>query len=216
MIEAVIFDMDGVLIDSEPANVDLISQFFQIHGKYASAQYLRSLVGRSAHDTWHLTKAAWQEDITYEEYHQQFQAFQANHPIDYPSILYPQVKEVLAWLKEQGYLVAVASSSRLVKIKEVLKKCDIETYFDAIISGEQCIHSKPDPEIYRKAAQLLHVPVERCLAIEDSNAGIASCKGANMKVVALVDPRYGADPSQADAQIDEMRELIDVLKHMRI
>lgn len=215
MIKAIVFDMDGVLIDSEPANLALIADFFQAHGKCASESYLHSLVGRSAHDTWDLTAAAWGDEITYEAYHEEFQKYWEEHPFDYPTILMPHVKELLIWLKEHGYRIAVASSSRLNKIKEVLQVCEIIDYFDVIISGEQCTKSKPDPEIYVRAAELLELPVSECLAVEDSKAGIASCVAAHMKVVARVDTRFGANPEAADFQIYDMMDLIQICEQYR-
>lgn len=211
MIKAVIFDMDGVLIDSEPANLEQIRSFFKLHGKCAEEAYLYSLVGRSAHDTWDITANAWKTPITYDEYHQAFQAYCEQETMDYPSLLFPHTKELLQWLKEEGYLVAVASSSKLRKIKEVLQACEITSYFDVMLSGEMFQRSKPDPEIYIKSAEALGVLVSECIAIEDSKAGIASCLAANMKVIARVDERFGADATLADEQIHNFLEVKQLL-----
>lgn len=212
MIKAVIFDMDGVLIDSEPANLEVIRSFFQAHQKQAEDAYLYSLVGRSSHDTWNLTAKAWGTPITYEAFHSEFQAFSAQVEFDYPSLLFPHTKDLLAWLKEEGYHVALASSSKLAKIKEVLAACEITQYFDVIMSGEMFQRSKPDPEIYIKSAEALGCTIEECIAIEDSKAGIASCIAAHMKVIARVDHRFGADAALADEQIHDFLEVKTLLE----
>ena len=212
MIKAVIFDMDGVLIDSEPANLQLIFDFFALSGKHADETYLQSLVGRSFKDTWPLTLAAWGEAITPSEYQSRFGEYRQAHPLDYPSLLFDGVKELLAWLKEAGYVLAVASSTQLDVVKKVMVDCGIMNYFDAIISGADCKHSKPDPEIYLRAADILHIPVAQCVAIEDSAAGMESAHRAGMKVIAKIDDRYGANADMADAKVHEMLEIKTIVQ----
>lgn len=211
MIKAVIFDMDGVLIDSEPVNLQIIREFYLAHGKQAEESYLRALVGRSIHDTWHLSKEQWKDDISFEAYTALYHDFRLVHPIDYPSILFPDVKPLMIWLKEQGYKLAIASSSKLHTIENVIKQCALEDIFDIKMSGEMFKKSKPDPEIYVATARNLGFPVEECIAIEDSKAGMTSCIAANMKVIAKIDLRYGADPSQADYQVENLLEVKDIL-----
>lgn len=212
MIKAVIFDMDGVLIDSEPANLAVIKGFFESHGKQASEEYLVSLVGRSIHDTWDLTSNAWQEPITFEAYHAMYQVYREQHPIDYEAILFPHVKELLAWLKQEGYQVAIASSSKLRTIERVLSQCNLSDFFDLKMSGEMFEKSKPNPEIYLKSASNLGLDVKECIAVEDSKAGLAACLAANMPVIAKIDERFGADPNVADYKINDILEIKMILK----
>lgn len=211
MIKAVIFDMDGVLIDSEPVNLQIIKDFFAEHGKHAEDAYLHALVGRSIHDTWHLTSAAWKEPISFEAYCALYEQYRKKHPINYPDILFPEVKDVLAWLKQENYKIAVASSSKLRTIKRVMEQCCLEGIFDLYMSGEMFEKSKPDPEIYIKSAEKLGLPVAECIAIEDSKAGIASCLAANMKVIARIDTRFGADPNKADYKVHNLLEIKEIL-----
>lgn len=211
MIKAVIFDMDGVLIDSEPANLKIIQDFFAAHGKTAEDDYLHSLVGRSIHDTWHLTSAAWKDPISFDAYCELYEQYRKEHPIHYPEILFPEVKEILLWLKNEGYQIAVASSSKLRTIKRVMGQCELEDMFDLYMSGEMFEKSKPDPEIYIKTAQKLGLSVQECIAVEDSKAGIASCLAAHMKVIARIDLRFGADPEKADYQVNNLIEIKEIL-----
>lgn len=203
--------MDGVLIDSEPVNLQLIKSFYEEHGHIASTDFLNSLVGRSQHDTWDICKKQWEEDISFERYNEMYQAYRNAHSIDYKSILFPQVIELLTWLKEKGFKIAVASSSRMHTIDKVLKACEIESFFDLKMSGEMFEKSKPDPEIYIKTAENLGFDVSDCIAVEDSKAGIASCLAANMKVIAKIDLRYGANPDLATMKVHDLSEIKSIL-----
>lgn len=216
MIQAVIFDMDGVLIDSEPPNLQLIADFFALHGKHATQDYLNSLVGRSTKDTWANTLAAWGEAITPEAYQERFQAYREQHPLHYPSLLFDDVKELLEWLKQANYTLAVASSTRLDVVKQVLIDCGIIDYFSIVVSGADCTHSKPDPEIYLHAASVLGLDPSACVAIEDSTAGMLSARSAGMQVIAKIDERYGADPDLADTKVHHLIEIKDLLASKRI
>lgn len=215
MIKAVIFDMDGVLIDSEPANLKIIKDFFAEYGKEADDTYLHSLVGRSIHDTWHITAAAWKEAIEFDAYCALYEQYRKEHPIHYPDILFPEVKEILSWLHNEGYQIAVASSSKLRTIKKVMAQCKLEDQFDLYMSGEMFKKSKPDPEIYIKTAQKLGCEISECIAVEDSKAGIASCLAARMKVIARIDRRFGANPDEADFQVNHLLEIKEILKSLK-
>lgn len=75
--------------------------------------------------------------------------YQSGHIADFTEVLYPEVKEILRWLKEQGLQIALASSSPVHCISQMLDQCDIRDYFESVISGESLVMSKPDPEIYQ-------------------------------------------------------------------
>ena len=95
--------------------------------------------------------------------------------------------EILKYLKEKGYKIAVASSSRRQSVIHHLKDANIEDYFDAIISGDMIKRSKPKPDIYLEAAKVLNVRPKDCYALEDSPNGIKSAKNANMTTVMIPD-----------------------------
>ncbi|BDP56043.1 hypothetical protein EfmJHP36_05220 [Enterococcus faecium] len=94
--------------------------------------------------------------------------------------------------------MAIASSSPMDTINEVVTTCKIESYFDCLISGRDLPESKPNPTIFLKASEQLRIPVEECLVIEDSYNGIKAGKRANMKVLAIKDKRFSQDVSLAD------------------
>ena len=109
----------------------------------------------------------------------------------------PFVDECLDSLKKAGYRLALASSTRAVKVHPQLKKAGIFDYFETITTGDMVSHSKPDPEIYLKAAESLSLSPEECAAIEDSPNGVRSATSAGIKCI-MVPDLIPAD--------DEMRE----------
>lgn len=101
-------------------------------------------------------------------------------------------------LKKEGWKIGLASSSSRYHINECCSRCNIQDFFDFTISGEECNHSKPNAEIYIKAAQALKVKVEECIVLEDSTYGIAAAKRAGMYVIAHKDERFSFHQKAAD------------------
>ena len=116
--------------------------------------------------------------------------------------------ETLAGLKERGVRVALASSSPLNNIEEVLGTCGIREYFEFLVSGEQFKRSKPDPDIYLHAIDRLGLPADRCCCVEDSLYGITAGKRAGLTVIAKREERFGFSQDAADKIIDQLPELL--------
>lgn len=207
MWKAVIFDMDGVLVDSEPENLKLLKDYFKLHGKHASDEFLASLVGRSNRDTWPAVLEAWGEAIGYDEFHQQFHEYEEQHPFNYHDIVFDGVYEFLVWLKEINMPLALASSSPMVKIHKAMKECGFQEFFPIITSGEMFEKSKPDPAIYHKSAQLLGFEGKDCLVIEDSKFGIEAALSAGMEVAVKIDHRFGVNPDEGTYKFQTYEEL---------
>lgn len=207
MIEAVVFDMDGTLVNSEPENLRILKEFMAEQGIAVSEEFLISLVGTSYEMTCSMCLAHMPKDWTLERFQKAYEAYDRLHPYNYGAILHPHVRETLAWLKEHGYRTAIASSSPLRLIEKMVAECDLKDLVDEIVSGEMFEESKPHPEIYLHTAQQLKVEPAACLAVEDSGYGIEAALRAGMQVLAYRDRQYGMDQSGADAIIDDLREI---------
>lgn len=212
MFKAVIFDMDGVLVDSEPKNLDQLKGFYKSYGTEVGDDFMHSLVGSSYTYTYKESMRVMKLDWPIEKFKEKFDAYCKIHSYDYDSVLNPGVKEILIWLKEHGYKTAVASSSTMHQIKTMENVCNLVGCFEQLLSGEMFSESKPNPEIYLTAAEKLQVKPEECIAIEDSKYGIAAGNAAGMRVLAYVDDRYGVDQSKAYAKIYKMQEIKKYLK----
>lgn len=212
MIEAVIFDMDGVIVDTEPVYYKRLQDFMQHNGVEAEVKDLNRIVGSSSTDTWRIIQEIWGEELDQKKYSAEYEDFYREHPIRYDEIVDPDIYRVLDWLKEERFKIGLASSSSLPNIQQVLQECNLTHYFDSILSGEMFHQSKPNPEIYLKSAEKLEVEPEKCLAVEDSTYGITAGKAAGMFVVAKEDNRFNFEQHLADKKIKRLTEVISVLK----
>lgn len=208
-IKALIFDMDGVIVDTEPYNMQQVYGYVRSLRPDTPIEEMYSIVGRTKKDVW--TRIAgiigagkgWEE--TQKDYVQHWKPI---HPymVKYKEIFREDTLRILQWAKERKLLAAVASSTAYDKVKEILTDVGVAPYLDLMISGESVTKSKPDPEIYEKAAKMLGVRTKDCLAIEDSTVGITAAHRAGVTVVALKDERFDFDRSLADGVIGELGE----------
>lgn len=124
-----------------------------------------------------------------------------------PSDLSKEVKETLDTLKNRGYRMAIGSSSKNAPL--ILSKIGLGDYFDVVSDGNNITKSKPDPEVFVKAAEFLNSPPYECVVIEDAVAGIEAAKNAGMKAIAIGDARKS---DKADIKIEDIPELLEILK----
>lgn len=207
MIKAVLFDMDGVLVDSESKNIEQLVDFMKEYGVTATDQFMHSLIGTSYEYTNLRCIQYMKVNWSLSQFNERFEKYCKAHPIYYGDILNPSVKETLSWLKLNGYYTAIASSSLLKQIKTMLNECKLNNTFDIVLSGEMFNESKPNPEIYLTAASKLGVKPYECIVVEDSFYGILAGKNAGMKVIAYKDSQYQIDQSQADIIIHNIGEI---------
>lgn len=208
-VKALIFDMDGVIVDTEPYNMQRVYGYVQSLRPDTPIEEMYQVVGRTRKDVW--TRIAgiigrgkgWEE--TQKDYVENWKPF---HPymVEYKDIFRKDTLQILQWAKGKELLTAVASSTAQDKVREILTEVGVVPYLDLIISGESVTKSKPDPEIYLKAAEMLGVGTKECVAIEDSTVGITAAHRAGVTVVALRDDRFGFDRSLADREIGELGE----------
>ncbi len=207
-----IFDMDGVIVDTEPVYREHVLMFFREHGVELSLEDVNCLAGM-ANDTYERKLREWWRagtgrDAADNQVDELLDEFYARHPIDYRSIMNEGVPETLAWLRSRGIRCALASSSAMDDIRKVLTACGLEDAFDHIASGTDFDESKPNPAIYLHMLEALELPAEACFAVEDSDAGMAAARGAGIYVIGKRDDRFGYNQDAADVLIDKIGDLI--------
>ena len=216
MIKAVIFDMDGVIIDSEGVYLEYQLEFAKKKNPDVKLEDLYPLVGATKQECWEVVERVVSNGQTWEELRKEFRQRDIYSEIDYRSIYRLEVTDTLKQLKEAGFRLALASSTHLELVERVLKENGIRDYFEAVVSGEQFKKSKPDPEIYLYTAGLLKLKPEECLAVEDSTIGITAAYRAGLKIAAVIDTRYGFDQSLADYKLNQVKEVLEAVKAHRI
>ena len=203
-ISAVIFDMDGVIVDSEFVYMDYLLEFARKKNPEVTMDQLNPMVGLSRKDSWTVMKNAVDNGQTWEELRDEFAVLDIYSQVDYKKIFRPEAYTTAMELKKRGYKVALASSTGPKLIARIMEETGMRPVFDLIVSGGQFKQSKPNPEIYHYTAKTLGIPEKECFVVEDSTVGIQAGKAAGMTVAALEDDRFGFDQSQADIQIRQI------------
>lgn len=181
---AVIFDMDGVIFDTE----HLIQECWQI---VADRYGIEDIKGTCMRCTGLNLKAATEiflnrygADFPYLEYRAEARGLFWGEKYGGCFPVKPGAREILKWLKEQGIPVALASSTASAQVEKALRDADLFQYFDEIVCGDMVTHSKPHPEIFLRACERLKIAPEKAYAIEDSPNGLrAAFKGGLMPIM---------------------------------
>lgn len=209
--KAIIFDMDGVLIDSEPIYLQLFRNLLEENHGTVDEEKLRALAGASGEKMWRVVAQMWKEEVGPEEMRDIYKKRYADYSFPYEKAAYPGIRELLGRLKEMGFTLALASSSSEQAIRGALDVMQIGGYFSCIVSGKMFRESKPNPEIYLYTLQKLGLPAEECIAVEDSTYGIQAAKAAGLQVAAVKDTRFSFDQSQADWLLEKTTDLQDLI-----
>jgi beta-phosphoglucomutase family hydrolase len=209
MVKAVIFDMDGVIVDSEPLHKEVEREMFTEFGMTISPEQQHRFTGTSNAGMWAQLKAEFKlpKELGYyvaikeERY---LKALAANGSVS----LIPGAEELLKSLFNHGVPIALASSSSLTNIHLVLRKFSIGKYFKALASGEEVALAKPNPAVFLLAAQRLGVNPSNCVVIEDSTNGVLAAKAAGMACVGLQsDVSLGQNLTTAELVVSSLTNL---------
>lgn len=200
-IEAVIFDMDGVLIDSEKFWKQAESEVFGALGVMLSnelTELTKSMTTKEVTLFWY-RKFPW-KDFSHQEVEDQVVERVIELIKDHGSEI-KGVKMFLQSLKRSGFKIGLATNSPARIIPVILQKLQIGDYFDTVTSADEVTHGKPDPKIDLLTADKLQIRPELCMAIEDSCSGMMAAKKAGMKVAAFTNNRKNKFQDQDIADI---------------
>ena len=213
-VKAVIFDLDGTLIDTE--------KYYRICWPKALAHFGYEMTDEQA-----LSLRSLGQPFAPEYLKQMFDDLE----LDYPAIrayrkelmeealardgicIKPGAVELLTFLRERGIITAIATATDMERATRYLKKIGLETYFDRIISATMVKEGKPSPDIYIYACEQLGLQPEKCLAVEDSPNGITSAYHAGCRVIMVPDQTEPEEELKAllSARVDTLSDLIGLI-----
>jgi HAD superfamily hydrolase (TIGR01509 family) len=186
---AIIFDLDGVLADSEPWWNQIDAKLLAEYGVTYRGEYHRNVLGVSYRLAVEFYKNAFHISAPVVELMRRrgqiASEFFANRVG-----LFPSAKTTLEELRQMKLRLAVATSSVSASARPFLERTGIGSSFEEIVTGDEVARGKPHPDIYLRAAEKLGAPADACLAIEDALSGVAAAKAANMRVAAIPDSRF--------------------------
>lgn len=208
MLEAVIFDMDGVIVDSEPWHLEINLKLYEELGFKLTLEEYKQFIGKSNIDMWSLLKNKYSLKQSIPE----LLKMQGEKNIQFlrkqKDGLIEGILPLLKTLKEKGIPAGLASSSSLEYIEAVLNKFKIREYFQVVVTGENMEKGKPAPDIFLYTAKLLGVKPEKCVVIEDSENGVKAAKAGGMRCIGFNNPNSGEqDLRGADWLIDSIKEI---------
>jgi HAD superfamily hydrolase (TIGR01509 family) len=186
VIQAVIFDMDGLLLDSEPLYRAAWQRALRKFGYELTDKRYAQLAGRNREDGERMLSEEFGWSVPLDEFRplcEQYEAEEFSRPIRKR----PGVDELLAWLEERGIQKAVATSTECRRAVRYLTEADLIGRFCAVAAGNEVAHGKPAPDLFLLAAQRIGKPAAGCLVLEDAEPGIRAARAAGMRAFLVPD-----------------------------
>ena len=186
-MKAVVFDMDGVLFDTESVCMKAWDYAGEVMGVGKAGYMVLKTLGMNADKAVEIIRTEFGAGFDAVKFKQIGKNYSYDYFNTYGVPEKPGLYEILDYLKNKGYKIALASSTSSQSVHHHLKEKDIEKYLDAVICGDMVEKSKPEPDIYLKACAQLNENPDNCIAIEDSKNGILSAHRAGLQVIMVPD-----------------------------
>ena len=215
-LSAIIFDLDGVLADSETWWSQIDAKLLADYGVAYRGEHHQNVVGVSYRIAVEFFKKAFGLSAPSEEMMRRRGEIATEFFADRVGV-FPDVKEVLEELRQMKLRLAVATSSVSASARPFLVRHQLTAFFEVIVTGEEVEHGKPEPDIYLCAAKQLGTRSDECLVVEDALPGVAAATAAKMRVAAIPDRRF-VDPhdyeKKADYVLNSLKELPALIRQV--
>lgn len=203
----VIFDMDGVLVDSYHAHFDSWQMIAEKEGLTFTEEQFAATFGRTSRE---IIASLWGEGLTEERIRElddrKEAAYRQIIEKDFPAM--PGARELLHRLHEAGFALAIGSSGPPENIEVILDQLQARSLFSAVVSGADVTRGKPDPQVFLMAAERLGLPPGRCVVVEDAPVGVAAAHAAGAAAIGLASTgRTPESLAKADLVVDSLREI---------
>lgn len=213
MVKAVIFDMDGVLFDTEKLCMDSWVAVAGEAGIPEMETFFPSCIGRNLTDTRALFQQFYGDTYDFERFRRQASKWFHDYVEKNGIPVKKGVREILGFLRQGGYLIGLASSTALPSVEDCLQRAEIRQYFQSLTTGDMVEHSKPQPDIYLMACRSLEVSPQEAMAIEDSPNGIRAAHSAGM-IPVMVPDLIMPDQEMYDKSALICKDLLEVMRFL--
>ncbi len=214
MTNTIIFDMDGILFDTERISCECWDEVGEAMNLGDLSEGVKGCVGLNNNDARILMYNLYGEEFPFEEFRSTVRALMSRRIQEEGLPLKEGVIEILDYLTENGYIIGLASSTTKKSIMANLKEAGITHYFKTVVAGDMVEHSKPMPDIYLKACAELGVTPTNAIAIEDSFNGIRSAYRAGMKPI-MVPDMLEPTPEIEAMLYGKFYSLLDVIDYLK-
>ena len=210
MIKAVLFDLDGTLIDSESHYVNGTIKWLSRCGVNIDFITASGIIGKTMEDTYSYISKVSGLEIN-EIINKNTDYFLNEDPLEFKKVLFNDVKKCFMELKKQGIKIIICSMSPHGYIKNCINECELNEYVDNYYSGDNCKYTKPNPEIYIKAINELKLNNKEVLIVEDAPSGLKAGKDSGAYVVARNDAKFGLNQEDALYVLEDLKELSTII-----
>lgn len=213
MIKAVIFDFDGLLIDSEPLWYKSSNQVLEKYGKsFTLKDYVATYAGRTLKENARCLVEEYDLPVDKDQALKDLMEFARENNKTVP--LKDGAKELIEYLSDNNYKIALGTSSMKKRAVDILTYHGLLNKFDSLITAECVSNGKPDPEVFLKAAESLKLKSEECLVLEDAKAGVEAAYNGKLPVIFIPDLKQADDEvkAKATAILSNLKDVIDYLK----
>lgn len=212
-MKAVIFDMDGVLFDTESVCMKAWDYTGEKMGVGKAGYMVLKTLGMTAEKAIEIIRAEFGADFDAVKFKQMAREYSYHYFDTYGVPEKKGLYEILDYLKSKGFKIALASSTSAQSVYHHLQEKGIESYFDAVVCGDMVEKSKPEPDIYLKACAELNEKPESCVAVEDSRNGLLSAHRAGLQVIMVPDLWQGEPETDSFlfAKCKDLTEIMTIL-----
>ena len=215
MISLFIFDMDGVIIDSEPIHLEAEAKYLKEIGIKEPEKFLEDFCAVRISDMILEVIRFFNINISLTEAVSKISREKIKLFTEHELIEIPGISQLLEYLYRKDIRIGLATSSDQELIDIVLNRLNIKQYFDVITNGNEIKRGKPAPDIFIKTAKKLKVDPAECIVLEDSMHGVNAAKDAGMSCIGYINPNSGLqDLTNADHTVSDLTEVIDIINSM--
>ena len=214
MKKAVIFDMDGLMIDSERVTFECYQERLKDMNLTMDEEFYKTLLGKPIKGIYQRFYDVYGNDFPIDNVIQDVHQLMAERFETEGVPVKKGLVELLHYLKDNNYKTIVATSSNRDRVDKILAQAKITEFFDDSICGDEVTKGKPNPEVFLKSCQKLGVNVDEAIVLEDSEAGIQASYDANIKVICIPDMKY-PEKQYEEKTFKILKDLTEVTAYLK-